>query len=191
MEDDRFLDTPLGAYDLTVRQVGTVGQETIQSQSDLVDQRNLYESCSVDQQKQTIDGGCETGILLFCRNEFHPFMNTSLAKKDTFSNICECVDVLCAGLPSGENIGSGFDKLLQMTYALFAVLSIGAILVFTIVMVDLFREGDFHDCKACAPSLCFAVMNYIRDEARLSHLVLEHSLLCVWPGVLLNTAPID
>lgn len=190
MENETFLDAELGTYRLQAEMVGRLTLDERTEQAARVDQSNLYATCEVDQNKQTIDGGCESGILLFCRNKFYPFLDTAAATKEIFEDICDCVAVLCAGLPSGENVSSGFDRFLEIFYTTFGCVASVALLIYLAAMADLWISGRLKGCKEFERflfQLCHEPLH--RAQQRLHYLDIERRLLFNWNRFLLNPNP--
>lgn len=115
------------------------------SLTQLVDEDDLFPSCSIDQSKYTIGSNCDPGVLLYCRNEFFPLRDTTKATKESFEEICQCVDFLCATLPSGGDVTNGYRVFVNILYGLFASYSIICFLCYILSSLDLIVYGGFRD----------------------------------------------
>ena len=125
-----LLDLEIGSFSCTIR-CETEENDVLKSLDALADPFELFPDCSVDQAKPSILGSCEDGIYYFCRNEFFRFSDISDAPQAPFDQICDCVNLLCAGLPSGENISEQYQQFTRILYSILAAISfIGLLLLF-------------------------------------------------------------
>lgn len=129
----------------------------------MADESNLFVSCAVDDLKYTIEGGCEPGIALFCRNEFFPELDTSNATLLIFEEICDCINFLCSSLPSGEGTSDSLILLQQAIYIVFSVISSIVLLIYLVTVADLCGSCLLEDCK-------------LHETSHVSHLILCRDL---------------
>lgn len=142
-----FKDEDFGNYTLSLVRAEPLAPAVIESNSLLVDEADMFETCEVDPSKYSISGGCEPGIALFCRNEFFPALELEGATKAEFADICNCVTFLCSSLPSGERTGKALNQFQKVYYALFTVIAMITLLVYLISVADLAATGDLRNCE--------------------------------------------
>lgn len=144
-DSTEFDDTILGNFNIKIEKK-IIETEILRKQEGLVDPNNLFPECEVDQFKYTLNDDCETGVLLFCRNDIFPLRNTITATKQTFKEICECVEFLCATLPNGGDVTDGYRTWLKVAYGVFASISIIGFLLYALSNLDLIVYGGFSEC---------------------------------------------
>lgn len=120
--------------------------ETVFSNSLLAVQTDLFQGCDVDDEKYTIEDGCEPGIAIFCRNAFFPALDPIGATVEQFSEICDCINFLCASLPSGEDATESLLIFKKTYYVLLTMPSSLALLVYLASVADLCSSGDLNGC---------------------------------------------
>ena len=133
-----LLDLEVGDFRCTIASE-TEDIDVLKSLDDLADPLELFPDCSVDQTKPSILGTCEDGIYYFCRNEFFPFFDISGAPQAPFDQICDCVNLLCAGLPNEENISKQYQQFTRILYSILATITFIGLLVICVSFVQVTR----------------------------------------------------
>lgn len=141
-----MLQNRTGQLTLKMRAVEAFSSEYIEQQELLVDEENLFEECQVDQNKYTIESSCEPGIALFCRHDVYPFMSTVEASKADFNDICNCIRLLCACLPSGETITQELNVFRSVIYMILTMVVLPCIGIYFYVLFDLVMNKKLGNC---------------------------------------------
>ena len=130
------LDEIIGNFSCNLRQT-VADEELVKDLSEAADPRNLFPNCNVDQDKATIIGSCDDGVYFFCRNEFLPEKFFDRSSRKPFDDICDCVNLLCIGIPSAEGLSSGYQLFTQVVYGIFATITTAAGLIILALSFDL------------------------------------------------------
>ena len=133
-----LLDLEVGSFSCTIA-CEAENNDVLKSLDALADPFELFPDCSVDQAKPSISGSCEDEIYYFCRNEFFPFFDISDAPQAAFDQICDCVNLLCAGLPSGENISEQYQQFTRILYSILATITFIGLLLFFVSAFQIIR----------------------------------------------------
>lgn len=114
---DSLFDLESGSFALNLSQrnnVPTAAPTNISDEVAFADPNDVFGTCGFDVVKLTVNGECEDGVALFCREEFLPRVllggrvDNELVEVTTIEEVCDCVSLLC-----GELQGDGISQKLR------------------------------------------------------------------------------
>eukprot|EP00924_Labyrinthula_sp_SR-Ha-C_P011493 snap_masked-scaffold_46-processed-gene-1.48-mRNA-1 protein AED:1.00 eAED:1.00 QI:0/0/0/0/1/1/8/0/1102 len=138
--NDNFI---FGSYTMEINVVEVEPEPEVSlDQPALVNVFDPFETCEV-QPDDFVSGGCEAGIVIFCRQEIYPFRSFVDATVDQANQICGCVQSLCTGLRNTNRGNTALIALRTVVLVTFAVLCLYPIGVMAFVTYEMISYPNF------------------------------------------------
>eukprot|EP00924_Labyrinthula_sp_SR-Ha-C_P011463 snap_masked-scaffold_46-processed-gene-1.8-mRNA-1 protein AED:1.00 eAED:1.00 QI:0/0/0/0/1/1/8/0/962 len=173
--NDNFV---IGSYTMETNVVEVEPEPEVSlDQPALVNVFDPFETCEV-QPDDFVSGGCEAGIVIFCRQEVYPFRSFVDATVDQANQICGCVQSLCTGLSNTNGANEVFTTLRTVVLVIIAMLCLYPIGVMAFVTYEMISYPNFrksvlfryniHNWILCLCFYILFILSVVMDSILLS-----------------------